>query len=450
MIVFLVFLREPCHLNPLISTVYAADPAARVWPGDDRLWVYTSHDEPDANSHDSMASYHAFCSNDLVNWTDHGMILHLDRVKWASSHMWAIDAIFRAGTYYLVYCAVELRTGMFRTGLATSDRPEGPFDDIGFIQGVDHGQDPAIFIDDDDTPYLFWGSGHNMHCCQLSSDLRSAVAGTYRKLTDELTWAFEGPWVHKYAGKYYLSYPGLLDRKWPERMYYAIADRPLGPYRFMGEYIPQFEGQSGTNHGSIVEYKGQWLAFHHSMWESKESVRRSLMCDRLEYNSDGTIKPIIPTRAGVTDRPSRVSMLLHAEVAAKQGGRIVGARVSTQKPGFTGRGYVEGFDANYHGVHVVAQVSHESKWHVMVRYAAPVADESMALLVNNTKLSGVYDDSSHDLWNGRFQFPKTGEWREIDLCEVTLRPGNNLIKLHRGPKCSGGVLIDHIRLEQSL
>jgi hypothetical protein len=433
-------------MNPIIPTVYAADPAARVWSGDDRIWVYASHDEPDANSHDSMQSYHAFCSSDLVHWTDHGIILHLDRVRWASSHMWAIDCVFRRGLYYLVYCAVERKSGSFRTGLATSDRPEGPFDDIGYIEGVEHGQDPAVLIDDDDTPYLYWGSGHNMHCCQLTDDLRAAVPGTYRKLTDELTHAFEGPWLHKHNGQYYLSYPGLLDRKWPERMYYAIAEKPLGPFKFAGEYIPRFAGQAGTNHGSIVNWKGQWLAFHHSMWVSNESVRRSLMCDPLEHNADGTIKPIVPTLLGVIDRPSRVDILLNAESAAKQGGKLVGVRVARDVSGYTGRGYVEGFDAAHHGVHVVAQVSHESKWRVVVRYRAPLGDEQLALMANNTKLAGVRDDS-HDLWTGRFNFPQSSKWRELTLCEATLRPGNNFVRLHRGPSCTGGCMIDYIRLQ---
>lgn len=74
---------------------------------------------------------------------------------------WAPDAAYRNGTYYLVFCALETATGMFRTGLAISDRPEGPFTDIGFIDGVEWGQDPALYIDDDDEAYLYWGIGGN-------------------------------------------------------------------------------------------------------------------------------------------------------------------------------------------------------------------------------------------------------------------------------------------------
>ena len=91
--------------NPLIPTVYSADPSAHVWPGDDRLWLYCSHDQPGTNTHDTMISYHVFSSSDLVNWTDYGVVLHLKDVKWAISHMWAIDCALWKGTYYLVFCA---------------------------------------------------------------------------------------------------------------------------------------------------------------------------------------------------------------------------------------------------------------------------------------------------------------------------------------------------------
>jgi len=224
-------------MNPIIPTVFSADPSAHVWPGDDRIWVYASHDQPGTNTHDSMVSYHVFSSTDMVHWMDYGPALHLKDVKWAISHMWAIDAVLWKGTYYLVYCAVERESGAFKTGLATSPVPQGPFEDIGFIEGVEIGQDPALFVDDDRAPYLFWGQCGVCFGCRLTDDLRAAVPGTTVDLTGQLTWVFEGPFVHKYREKYYLSYPGLFEKKWPEIMFYATAEHPLGPYAFQGEYI---------------------------------------------------------------------------------------------------------------------------------------------------------------------------------------------------------------------
>jgi beta-xylosidase len=195
----------------------------------------------------------------------------------------------------------EKATGIFRTGIAESDVPQGPFKNLGFIKGIEWGQDPAVFNDDDNRVYIYWGSGGTCFAAELNSDLMSIKPDTKVELTSQLTNVFEGPWVHKYQGKYYLSYPGLTNGQWPEEMYYAISEKPLGPYAFKGKYIPEFKGQAGTNHGSIVKFKGKWIALHHSaILSGGKSEVRSLMGDYLYYNADGTIQPIVPNPAGLS------------------------------------------------------------------------------------------------------------------------------------------------------
>lgn len=126
------------------------------------------------------------------------------------------------------------------------------------------------------------------------------MPGSKLELTSQLKWCYEGPWIHHYQGKYYLTYPGLFERQWPEHMYYATADQPMGPYTFRGEYIPLSKHSAGTNHGSVIQYKDRWISFHHSAELSGgNGVSRNLMADLLEYNADGAIKPIVPTAEGV-------------------------------------------------------------------------------------------------------------------------------------------------------
>lgn len=76
-------------MNPVVKTIFAADPAAHVFDG--RVYIYVSYDEPYTNSYDSMVCYHALSTDDMQNWIDRGRILHLENVPWAISHMWAID-----------------------------------------------------------------------------------------------------------------------------------------------------------------------------------------------------------------------------------------------------------------------------------------------------------------------------------------------------------------------
>ena len=85
-------------------------------------------------------------------------------------------------------------------------------------------------------------------------------------------------------------------------MYYAIADQPLGPYSSKGKYIPKFKNQAGTNHGSIVKFKGNWIAFNHAaILSGGNGYVRNLMADWLYYNPDGTIKTIVPNKKGVSN-----------------------------------------------------------------------------------------------------------------------------------------------------
>ncbi len=440
-------------MNPIVSSVFAADPSAHVWDDKGTIWLYTSHDQPNTNTHDTMQSYHVFSSTDLVNWIDYGCVLSLENVSWAVSHMWAIDACFRHGKYYLVYCAIEKATGMFRTGLAISDVPQGPFKDIGFIKGVDWGQDPALFVDDDNTPYLFWGSGGNCQACQLTDDLLSAVDGTITDLKEQLTWVFEGPFVHKYNDKYYLTYPGLYEEKWPEHMYYAIADKPLGPYKFAGEYIPVFDGQAGTNHGSVIEFKDKWYAFHHSSWVSNMSQARSLMCDYVEYDENGLIKPIFPTTEGVhstenDDNYENVTIVLDAGSADMMRGELCGVVKDTDVSGYTGTGYVKGFNIKCYGVIAMAQSCVKREARLKIRFNNPSkTDAKVHIMVNDVLIcpAGV----SPDEYIKEFAFPVTDNWQIFDAGNITLNVGENKIRFYNPLHSQDtNLLIDSFIIEQ--
>ncbi len=408
--------------TPLLDHVYAADPSAHVWEDDpNTLWLYTSHDEPGTNTHKTMFSYHAFSTTNLVDWVDHGRIFSVDDASsWASTMAWATDAVYWNDKYYLVHCMKERSTGVTRTGLAVSDYPQGPFIDAGYIRGVDGGQDPALFVDDDRRAYLYWGSGGKCYGVELHDDLRSTKEWTMTTLTEQLFEVFEGPWVHKYNGKYYLSYPGLPENKWPEQMYYATADKPLGPYKFEKIYIPNFEHYSGTNHGSIIEWKGKWIAFHHSAHLSGgNSTCRSLLADWLTYDKNGVINTIErPEGLGLAER-SNVTIKLEAENAERQGGKLDGTYVAYRKEGFTGNGYVTGFETDFNYVQVIAQVARKMRGDLRIRIAAD-KDFHADIFVGNRVLNNE--------WNGML-VKADGEWQELLFEGVELLPGDNIIKI---------------------
>ncbi len=144
-----------------------------------------------------MFDYHVSSTQDRIHWTDHGRVLSVDDVSWAVDYAWAIDCVYRQDKYYLIFCMHELETGIFRTGIAVSDVPQGPFKDIGFIKGVEWGQDPAVFTDDDNRVYLYWGSGGRSISAELKDDLLSIKPETKVDLSKQLLQVYEGPLVNR-------------------------------------------------------------------------------------------------------------------------------------------------------------------------------------------------------------------------------------------------------------
>jgi hypothetical protein len=431
----------------IAPSIFAADPSAHVFDG--RLYLYVSYDEPFTNTHDSMVCYHCLSTDDLVTWVDHGRILHLENVPWAISHMWAIDANKWKGKYYLTFCAFDEKTSTMRTGLAISDRPEGPFTDLGPIEGVEWGQDPALYIEDDNA-YLVWGAKGQILIAELNSDLRSVKSETIRNLSKDVA-GYEGPFLHKYKETYYLTFPALDNEKWPQRMCYATAKDVLGPYAFGGIFIPEYEGNSGTIHGSVVEYQGKWLAFYHSAWISGMSTSRSLMMSEISYAADGAINELdLSNKSEVVLNSSQV---LDVAVAPLAGGHIYGAHVAHDGADFTGAGFITGLTRQEFGVSVLSQIGLPGKYEISVRYRS--FDEPFngrVVAGNHLFYDGNQNQDYEQYINRGTIFPATqGKWVEFLIGEVTLPSGNHQVRVsasHTLYADKSGIDLDFIRVKQ--
>ena len=148
--------------QPLITHLYTADPSAHVFEG--KIYIYPSHDREteivttnDNGDHFDMVDYHIFSLSEIGGKvTDHGVALDLKDVPWASRQLWAPDAAFKNGTYYLYFPARD-KSGTFRIGVATSQHPAGPFKaEREPIKGA-YSIDPCSFIDNDGQAYLYFG-----------------------------------------------------------------------------------------------------------------------------------------------------------------------------------------------------------------------------------------------------------------------------------------------------
>lgn len=311
----------------LSETDFTADPSAHSFEG--RIYVYPSHDrETDIEDNDNgdqydMTDYHVYSMEDIEGPVkDHGVVLRADDVPWVSKQVWAPDAATKNGKYYFYFPARD-KEGIFRIGVAESDRPDGPFKaDEDYIPGS-YSIDPASFVDDDGQAYLYFGGlwGGQLQCWQTGTFNKSlggpqepsgsgpALCPRVAKLSDDMhTFAeedrpveildeegkaiiaddhdrrfFEAAWLHKYNGKYYFSY-STGDTHY---LVYATSDSPYGPFTYQGRILEPVEGW--TTHHSIVEHKGRWFLFHHDTSKSGKNHLRSVTAKEIFYTKEGKI-----------------------------------------------------------------------------------------------------------------------------------------------------------------
>ena len=312
----------------LVKDLYTADPSAHVFNG--KIYIYPSHDiesgipENDNGDHFDMRDYHIFSMDSIDGEvTDHGVALDVKDIPWSGRQLWAPDAACKDGKYYL-YFPLKDKNDIFRIGVAVSDKPEGPFvPESDPIKGS-FTIDPAVLQDNDKDYYIYFGGlwGGQLQRYRNNkaienpaepADNEDALCARVAKLSDDMLQFdeeprdvlildengkpltagdhdrryFEGPWMHKYNGKYYFSYSTGNTHK----LCYAIGDNPYGPFTYGGVILTPVVGW--TTHHSIVEFQGKWYLFHHdSVPSGGKTWLRSIKVVELEYNEDGTIKTI--------------------------------------------------------------------------------------------------------------------------------------------------------------
>ncbi len=298
--------------NPFFKDDFTADPAPLVHKGN--LYLYTGHDEAKGKQQYTMNNWFCFSTTDMKHWTAHGVLLSARDFKWAKGDAWASQVIERGGKFYW-YVAVQhdsTHNGK-AIGVAVADGPTGPFKDARgsalVTEELTRGRpwddiDPTVLIDTDGTPWLFWGNG-TCYFARLKPSMIEFDGEIQR--TNRLERYVEGPWVHKRGNMYYLTYASM--GKGRETIHYATSDKITGPWTNRGMIVDSAEN-SFTTHPGVVEFQGQWYMFYHNgaikrPVDGGGSFRRSVCIDYLDYNEDGTIKPVVQTRQGITVPPLR-------------------------------------------------------------------------------------------------------------------------------------------------
>jgi len=324
--------------QPLTNEIYTADPSAHEFNG--KIYVYPSHDVPTNIPDDDLGSEYAMHDYRVLEMDRVGapvkvgpVALDVKDVPWASKQMWAPDAAYKNGTYFL-YFPVRDKTkdkhglGRFRIGVATSKSPMGPFKAEPQPMKLAYSMDPAVFTDTDGKSYMYfggiwggqlerWVSGKfdpNGSDTDLHQDDKPALSGKVARMTPDMKQLaekprdavildehgkpvlggdhdrrfFEASWMFKRDGKYYYTY-STGDTHF---LNYAIGTNPYGPFKYTGHILLPVQGW--TTHHSILKADGKWWLFYADTQISNKNHLRNVKVTELHFNPDGTIQTINP------------------------------------------------------------------------------------------------------------------------------------------------------------
>ncbi len=327
--------------NPISSYHYLADPGAAA--DDTYFYVITDSDDPaayNANGYSIKALY-GFRTKDMKNWTDFGIIYDARKVD-GIGDIWASDIAVnpKDGKLYIVFPD----GGGGGVGLISADSIAGPWTNpvsggkklinnwgggLADCDGIGWCFDPGIFFDDDGTGYFTFGGGSSdsrpaadnnndiFNIYKFNSDMKGFDVSSKTHLKIGGPKAMEASYIHKYKGKYYLSY-STADL----RIAYGMSDKPMGPYTYKGIFMgnPNINGQNinanNNNHHGIAEFKGHWYVAYHDRriangYDGLEKIpaedgqanpnpayHRSVSVDEFTYAADGSMNSLTFTKEG--------------------------------------------------------------------------------------------------------------------------------------------------------
>ena len=296
--------------NPVFERPMA-DPSVVIY--DDTFYIFATQDPWGG---DTLACY---STSDFVNWDEHELNWPTKQACTSTTgnqnKVWAPSVVRAPNGKFYMYVSIgsEVWCGV-------ADEPAGPwrnvFDDqrplVRHQEGSPvHSIDAECFIDDDGKCYLYWGSGWNWvngHCMavELEPDMF-----TFATEPQDITppHYFEGPFMIKHDGLYYLTYSDGKCTNDTYKVRYSVGKTPFGPFT-EGTNSPILSSDIereilGPGHHCIFMLDGKYyIAYHrHKRPYNAETLLRQICFDKLEFGGNGLIEKVYPTDEGVQLRP---------------------------------------------------------------------------------------------------------------------------------------------------
>lgn len=307
--------------NPVLPGFHA-DPEILYSRQTGKYYIYSTSD---GYAHWGGWYLTAYSSTDLKSWTPEGVVLDLrsPQVTWANGNAWApaieeklIDGKYK---YFLYYSGNAADNSGKQIGVAIGDSPTGPFKDLGhpLVSQSPTGRGQQIDVDVFTDPasgksYLYWGNGY-MAGAELNDDMVSIKDETLTVMTPQggtlKTHAYrEAPYVFFRHGVYYFLW-SVDDTGSPNyHVAYGTSDSPLGPIQVAKSPIVLIQNADkevyGPAHNAVIRKPGtdEWYIVYHRInkhfldKDKGPGYHREVCIDRMEFNNDGTIRPVTVTR----------------------------------------------------------------------------------------------------------------------------------------------------------
>lgn len=304
-------------VNPVLPGFHA-DPEILYAEQTQTYYIYSTTD-----GHPGWGGWYftVFSSKDLKNWKEEEVMLDVksDQVPWAKGNAWAPcieEKKVRGGyRYYFYYSAHPNDGNSKQIGVAVSDSPTGPFKDLGhpIVTESPAGGGQQIDVDVFTDPvsgksYLYWGNGY-MAGAELSKDMLSVKKKTIRVLTPKggtlQDYAYrEAPYVFYRNGLYYFLW-SVDDTGSPNyHVAYGTSTSPLGSVRVAEQPVVLIQRPEkhiyGPAHNSVIQLPGtdEWRIVYHRInrhfLKNAPGIHREVCIDKLEFNEDGSIRPVEP------------------------------------------------------------------------------------------------------------------------------------------------------------
>lgn len=279
---------------------------------DGKYYAYGTSDKIQASG------YLAWESDDLITWKEVGVAYMAKRGSWSNRDYWAPEVYYKNGKYYMYYTARDRETKNLGLGVAASDNPYGPFEDITNrpIIGEEFAVIDANILMEDGKMYLYYVkdcstnqiNGKNtsqIYGVELSDDMVTFKGEPVLLTTPEQEWEDvpgewvwnEGPTILKENDRYYLMYSA---HPYWDKLYsigYAVSDNPLGPFeKYENNPVLTSEIEwthvSGSGHNSVTKSKDGkeiYSVYHTHMNPEDGGSRRTINIDKLGFREDGTM-----------------------------------------------------------------------------------------------------------------------------------------------------------------